>query len=505
MASGNERSRVLEAFRAVGVVALPLKCPVLKRGVENFVTTSVKNGFQVFDCKSLRLLFVSSPSTPRGIKALEVHGDFTFAASGAVVHKFERGKQVGQVGPLGANISLLLVVGDMLFAHSTDGTVVAIDVKTSDEVLRVDLARSGVTAKGSRSAAKLTAWVHPQSYLNKLLLGDEEGSLFILNVRSGKCVHRFAPLGASVATIAQSPAVDVVAVGLMDGRIVVRNIKFDESLFEFTQQDGAVTDLSFRTDNTSVLASGSSNGGVYIWNLEEERLIASMPHAHDSHVCTTTFLQGEPILLTSGADNAVKMWIFDQDDGSARLLRSRNGHSAPPTRVRYYSQHTLLSAGQDRSFRIFSTIQDQQSRELSQGRVEKKAQSLDKKSEELKLNPVIDFAACRQREKDWCNILTCHHDDNRAYTWRYKNAVLGKHVLRPPPLDYEAAHKAAVGEHGPKVDPFKRGPGRLPGQVVDYVPRVRCKGAPLLHETTYAKVPCPPPPLAPCFHLQCGV
>lgn len=47
MATGNERSRVLEAFRAVGVIALPLKCPVLRRGVDNFVTTSVKNGFQV--------------------------------------------------------------------------------------------------------------------------------------------------------------------------------------------------------------------------------------------------------------------------------------------------------------------------------------------------------------------------------------------------------------------------------------------------------------------------
>ena len=152
----------------------------------------------MYDCKSLRLLFVSSPATARGIKALEVHGDLTFAASGAVVHRFKRGKQVGQLGPLAANISHLLVVGDMLFVHSIDGAVVGFDVKTSEELLRVDLAGCGVTAKGSRAAAKLTAWVHPQSYLNKLLLGDEEGSLFILNVRSGKCVHRFAPLGASV-------------------------------------------------------------------------------------------------------------------------------------------------------------------------------------------------------------------------------------------------------------------------------------------------------------------
>ena len=33
----------------------------------------------------------------------------------------------------------------------------------------------------------------------------------------------------------------------------------------------------------------------------------------------------------------VKMWIFDQSDGSARLLRNRGGHSAPPTRIRFCS------------------------------------------------------------------------------------------------------------------------------------------------------------------------
>ena len=31
------------------------------------------------------------------------------------------------------------------------------------------------------------------------------------------------------------------------------------------------------------------------------------------------------------------MWVFDQSDGSARLLRSRCGHSAPPTKIRFAS------------------------------------------------------------------------------------------------------------------------------------------------------------------------
>ena len=39
------------------------------------------------------------------------------------------------------------------------------------------------------------------------------------------------------------------------------------------------------------------------------------------------------------------MWIFDQSDGSARLLKQRQGHSAPPTLIRFNGNLSILSAG----------------------------------------------------------------------------------------------------------------------------------------------------------------
>ncbi|KAJ7294300.1 hypothetical protein O6H91_Y267700 [Diphasiastrum complanatum] len=130
------------------------------------------------------------------------------------------------------------------------------------------------------------------------------------------------------------------------------------------------------------------------------------------------------------------MWIFDSSDGEARLLRFRSGHSAPPTCIQYYGNgRHILSAGQDRAFRVFSTIQDQQSRELSQGHVSKRARKLKLKEEDVKLAPVIAFAAAEIRERDWCNVVTCHMDDKAAYTWRLQNFVIGEHVLKPCPQD----------------------------------------------------------------------
>lgn len=50
--------------------------------------------------------------------------------------------------------------------------------------------------------------------------------------------------------------------------------------------------------------------------------------------------------MSSARDNSLKQWVFDGVDGSARLLKFRSGHAAPPTVVRHYGAgKLLLSAG----------------------------------------------------------------------------------------------------------------------------------------------------------------
>jgi U3 small nucleolar RNA-associated protein 21 len=51
----------------------------------------------------------------------------------------------------------------------------------------------------------------------------------------------------SVTCLANSPALDIVAIGLSDGRIILHNLKYDKTLFTFTHSPGPVTALSFRT------------------------------------------------------------------------------------------------------------------------------------------------------------------------------------------------------------------------------------------------------------------
>ena len=50
------------------------------------------------------------------------------------------------------------------------------------------------------------------------------------------------------------------------------------------------------------------------------------------------FFPGEPVLMSSAADNSIKHWIFDGAEDAGRLLRFRSGHSAPPTCILHYGQ-----------------------------------------------------------------------------------------------------------------------------------------------------------------------
>lgn len=152
-----------------------------------------------------------------------------------------------------------------------------------------------------------------------------------------------------------------------------------------------------------LMAAGGGAGVITVWDLEQRKLATVLRDAHDAPIVSLHFFPGEPLLMSAGADNALKQWVFDAADGAARLLKFRSGHAAPPTVVRHYGTdgRRLLSAGQDRAFRCFSTIQDQQSRELSQRHTARRAKRLKVTESELKLGRVVALDACEVRCWGW--------------------------------------------------------------------------------------------------------
>lgn len=418
---------IFEPFRAIGyITASGVPFSVQRLSTETFVTVSVGKAFQVYNCAKLNLV-LAGPQLPKKIRAIASYKDYTFAAYGSDIAVFKRTDQVATWSRHEEKVNMLYLFGEYVLSADAKGNVSMWAFRGAEP----NTEPVGSISLGDKFTP--TCIMHPDTYLNKVIVGSEEGSLQLWNISTKKKLYDFNGWNSPVRCCVSSPALDVVAVGCSDGSVHVHNVRYDEELMSFNHQiRGAVTALSFRTDGQPLLASGGSSGVISIWNLEKRRLHSVIREAHDGSIVSLHFFANEPILMSSAADNSVKMWIFDSNDGGARLLRFRSGHSAPPRCIRFYGNgKCILSAGQDRAFRLFSVIQDQQSRELSQRHVAKRAKKLRVKEEEIKLKPVVTFDCAEIRARDWCNVVTCHMDTPQAYVWRLQNFVIGEHVLTP--------------------------------------------------------------------------
>uniref|UniRef100_A0A3P8P256 Small-subunit processome Utp21 domain-containing protein n=1 Tax=Astatotilapia calliptera TaxID=8154 RepID=A0A3P8P256_ASTCA len=421
-------SSLFSGFRVLGLYSnhVPHALRYHLKHRESYVVTAVGRSFHTFNVNRLGIVAVSN-SLPDEITCLAADRMLVFAATGRLISAFARNKEVVMhYNGHEQEVRLLLPLGDQLISADSGGDVIVWDVQSGEVYLRLHF---------DPSTFDVLAMMHPSTYLNKVLLGSSQGALQLWNIKTSKLLFTFAGWSAGVTVLQQSPAVDVVGVGTATGRIIIHNIRLDETLMSFTQDWGPITSLSFRTDGPPIVASGSPQGHIAFWDLERHQLVTQHRHAHRTSIAGATFLQGEPILVTNGADNAIKVWIFDQEGGGARLLRIRQGHSAPPTTIHHHGNDgkNILSAGQDGTLQSFSTVHERFNKNL--GSVNKKKEKKKKKGltyEELRLPAITAFSSSVTRQSDWDGIVACHRDRLATTTWNYQRCTMGAHHLQPP-------------------------------------------------------------------------
>ncbi|KAF0031809.1 hypothetical protein F2P81_016364 [Scophthalmus maximus] len=362
MSSGG--SSLFSGFRVLGLYSnhVPHAVRFHQKHREFYLVTVVGKCLHTYNVNRLGIVAVSN-SLSDDITCLAADRMLVFAAAGKLVSAFARNKEVVmRYNGHRQEVRLLLPLGDHLISADSGGDVIVWDVQGGDVYLRLQF---------DPNTFDVSAMMHPSTYMNK------------------------------------SPAVDVVGVGTATGRIIIHNIRLDETLMSFTQDWGPISWLAFRTDGPPIVASGSPQGHIAFWDLERHQLVAQQRHAHSTAIAAATFLHGEPLLVTNGADNAIKVWIFDQEGGGARLLRSRQGHSAPPTTIHHHGNDgkNILSAGQDGTLQSFSTVHE-------------------------RFNKNLGHAAARQ--SDWDGIVACHRGRLAATTWNYQRCTMGAHHLQPP-------------------------------------------------------------------------
>ena len=413
-------SRIYVPQRVLGLVSNGVPSIIQTRGKEHFLTTCIGKSLNTYSCNKLHLIFVST-QLEDDITRITFHKDYIIAIALNRIYAFIRGKLVRSFDGHDSNITEVLAFGNCIVSTSENKRLLVHDIEAGELYAEGDL------------TCCASAILHPATYLNKILIGSKEGILELWNIRTMKLVYQFAKFDSEITALAQSTGVDVVAVGFLDGKIKLHNIKYDETLFSFHQDWGCVATLSFRTDGTPHMVSCGTEGHIAVWDLEKQELHSTLHHAHLANVSAAHFFTSQPLLVTTSSDNSIKMWVFDGAGGTARLLKERSGHHGPPTIVKFYGSNyeTVLSGGRDKSLRLFCVIKDERSRELSQGSLESKSKKINVAMDDLKLSPITTLAAEEIREREWCNVITAHVGDKAVRMWSTHNISLSQKSLLP--------------------------------------------------------------------------
>lgn len=398
---------------------------------------------------------------------------------------FKRGRFVGSLereGSIPQKLTKILVFGNWVIGCGTT----AIDIWNSQT-----LEHYTSIQPGSPSAqAILTGCICTlPTFLNKVFIGRTDGGIDIYNVSTGKSIHNIAPRMSSsaVVSLAATPALSLLAVAHADGSLVVIDVETEEVIMTFQQSGSAkpISSITFRTDGAGagddgrldgIMATSSiESGDVTLWDLTRGGKIAGILRAaHETSASTTAsgisgieFLPGQPIIISSGLDNALRSWVFDQVPFSPtpRILHSRSGHASSISQLSFLPAATdgseasgkwLLSASNDRSLWGFSLRKDGQSTELSQGNVRHKAKKVGKLTvdesavEDFKCPPIIDMACSLNRDggmggvtgpiwtnpstnnaeeagmTGWESVVTAHENDRYARTWSWGRKKAGR-------------------------------------------------------------------------------
>ncbi len=447
-------SKLFSHFRAVGRVSNGVPSAMHYNGGVPYVTTVIGKSFHIYDAESLNILFVSA-EVESSITHLTSKDDTTVVLTDEAIHLFDRARltslqPIDQVSPGG--VVKVEVLGHLLLILFKD----SLQMLSYPDLKKV----SQIKLQGPSHATTL---VHPMTYLNKVIIGFEDGRSELWNIKTEKLIHTFSPFDSAIRTMTGAPVADIVAVGLENGCVCMMDVKKDERLFSLHHQ-ASVTGVSFRTDmgSASQMAVGLGNGSVALWDLETRRLHSTWSAHTQCPVSAIFFIVNQPIILTTAGDNSMKEWIVEGTE--SRLLKFRSGHSKPPRSIRFYGDDDsdmILSAGRDKAFRAISLVKDSQSSELSQGSIEAKARRTQSSQDEIKLDPIIAFDSFLTKDLKWDNVISAHERSAVARTWRADHKKMGSHELRTLDKSFVTAVAVSscgnfglVGTQGGSVDVF---------------------------------------------------
>ncbi|KAI8834318.1 WD40-repeat-containing domain protein [Chytridium lagenaria] len=410
-------SMLYSPYRALGYITSSVPVALTTLAPNYYCTSAIGRSFQVYDLSTIKL--VINGQAPDEIKAVAADGETTYIACSTGIFVYKRGKQIQSSSfPSPCTCVSLIVIGKLLVCLADNMIYIwdAVELESVDNIVLSD------------SSFVFDRLLHPNAYLNKVLVGSQDGLLQLWNIHSKKMLFQFPSFDSPITALENTLALDVISVGCADGSIYFLNIRTATILQSFLQQ-GRVTGLAFAMNSNKehLLVSSSSEGCIFLWNIDQQKLIYKVENGHAGPISTCIALTGQSVILTAGQDNCIKLWVIDESFSSLRLWKSREGHYKPPSRVRFTDDGLcVLTSSSDTTFRCLSLVNDSRTFAFSSGQISKAHFQNDG---EPAMAPIVSFDSNAAKENTWDTILTCHSNDSCARTWSMKKKRVGKHVL----------------------------------------------------------------------------
>ncbi|XGW26627.1 hypothetical protein V3C99_007325 [Haemonchus contortus] len=410
-------STLFAPYRSMGVVCSSVR-PVVRPNESQ--VSPVDNVILHYKAEKLRLIGISDV-LPDVVTAIAADRSGVFVASGTVVAVMKTCRHIDRYIEVRAKTKFMRTLGDYLVLIDDENGIRVFNIPDGQKLLHME---------GSKEF-RVTAMVHPSTYLYKILIGSSIGTMRIVNFRTGRIIHEFSKgFDAAITVLEQSPAVDVMAIGLENGQIILHNIRVDETVCKFRHERG-ISAIGFRKDDKPLMTTADVGGDIAVWNLEKRQLVGKITDVHHAAVTELYFMPGEPIMVSASADNSLRTWVLDGGDDMPRQLVILEGHAEGVTAVQFNGKQEILSSGLDGSVRKYMVNVDTMRQKL--GSAGTMSRAIAKKKhisiESIRMEPVIDMAIGWSREAAWDNVLCRHKDTLLVTTWTTRKNAQGTHKL----------------------------------------------------------------------------
>jgi U3 small nucleolar RNA-associated protein 21 len=152
--------------------------------------------------RNLQALYYG-PELPEDITSIVSIDDIVYASCGQNIYVMKGKEILSILTEHHEDISHMMVIGRLLLSFGETNFIVW---NENEKINQWNFNES------------ITCVLHPHTYLDKILIGTQKGDLFLMNIRVGKIIYKFGNFSSSISCMENSSALDVIGIGLSNGK-----------------------------------------------------------------------------------------------------------------------------------------------------------------------------------------------------------------------------------------------------------------------------------------------